>query len=516
MAKIVKSSGFTPSERFLANLAERSFLSLWAYPNVFRTRAKELCDLLVVCGDHVLVFSDKSIDWPQNVSDELAWSRWYRRAVAKSAKQLSRAVEWIKRYPTELYLDAQCEQRFPIELPSADNMQIHGIIVARGAGKACMKHFGSGSGSLGLMPMSSRTRGPQDTPPIPFMVGNPSPTDETMFHILDDVTLGVLLRELDTITDFTDYLKKKERLILGDHLLSAHGEEDLLSIYLKDLNEDGHHDFVFAPGRSVTGEEALMIEGGSYDKLRKRAEYRRKKTADRQSYLWDGLIETFARNIISDTTYRVRGYEGYHEPTKRELGLRHMALVNRLERRSHAIAIRGAFESIGKNDRFFRAMIPGESYADRSTGFFILLVKRDSFLRDKSDEEYRIFRANLSIGYALNLLKAMPHLDRVVGIATEGELKRKSRSEDMIYAEQPEWTRDYIREVEDMAVGMEIFKNGPPLEANASHIRPFEYPPSHYPSGASSLIPYRYVPEDINRSNRRSRRAAKAKGRRTK
>ena len=69
---VVRGSGVTPSERYLASLAEKSFLDLWSYPNVYIDKkasptgeGKELCDLLVVCGDHVLIFSDKSIGWPE-------------------------------------------------------------------------------------------------------------------------------------------------------------------------------------------------------------------------------------------------------------------------------------------------------------------------------------------------------------------------------------------------------------------------------------------------------------------
>ena len=77
MHEIKRGSGTTPSERYLATIADRNFLNLWSYPNLFADRrsgnkgdGKELCDLLVVCGDHVLIFSDKSIDWP-NGADKL-------------------------------------------------------------------------------------------------------------------------------------------------------------------------------------------------------------------------------------------------------------------------------------------------------------------------------------------------------------------------------------------------------------------------------------------------------------
>jgi hypothetical protein len=60
MSAIVPGEGTTESERYLAKLADRTFLNLWSFPNVFIDKrsgakgdGKELCALLVVCGDHV-------------------------------------------------------------------------------------------------------------------------------------------------------------------------------------------------------------------------------------------------------------------------------------------------------------------------------------------------------------------------------------------------------------------------------------------------------------------------------
>ncbi|HDL8215821.1 TPA: hypothetical protein PXQ72_000351, partial [Yersinia enterocolitica] len=71
MKKIIKQDGFNESERYLANLCEKTFLSLWSYPNVYTNEGKksangdgkELCDLLVVFGNHVIIFSDKDISF---------------------------------------------------------------------------------------------------------------------------------------------------------------------------------------------------------------------------------------------------------------------------------------------------------------------------------------------------------------------------------------------------------------------------------------------------------------------
>ena len=60
---------------------------------------------------------------------------------------------------------------------------------------------------------------------------------------MDDVTLDIILGELDTVVDFTDYLTKKAAFARSGLLRSAAGEQDLLAHYAIRVNEDGEHDF---------------------------------------------------------------------------------------------------------------------------------------------------------------------------------------------------------------------------------------------------------------------------------
>jgi hypothetical protein len=68
---IIKSEGTTASERYLAKLCKSTFLSLWSYPNLYSHEGrknekgvgKELCDLLVVFDNDIIIFSDKLIEF---------------------------------------------------------------------------------------------------------------------------------------------------------------------------------------------------------------------------------------------------------------------------------------------------------------------------------------------------------------------------------------------------------------------------------------------------------------------
>jgi hypothetical protein len=103
----IRAEGVTPAERYLQRLCDRSFLSLWSYPGVFRDQkadgkkgdGKELCDLLVVCGDDILIFSDKSCKFPDSGDIQLDWCRWFKKAVMESAKQVWGAERWLREFP---------------------------------------------------------------------------------------------------------------------------------------------------------------------------------------------------------------------------------------------------------------------------------------------------------------------------------------------------------------------------------------------------------------------------------
>jgi hypothetical protein len=239
-----KSEGLTPSERYLAALCTNSFLSLWSYPNVYNNKGvseknrtgKELCDLLVVFDNHIIIFSDKSCAMPNTGNPKLDWQRWYRRAIRQSANQISGAERWLASHPNRVFLDRFCSIPFPLDLPALENRIVHRIVVALGAGKRIEQHFGGNS--RGSLMIYSWLEGDQHlnpenhgAPPF-FCIGKVDPRLGYV-HVFDDVTLDLVLRELDTISDFVRYLQMKEKFLLSKKYIIASGEEELLGLYLR-------------------------------------------------------------------------------------------------------------------------------------------------------------------------------------------------------------------------------------------------------------------------------------------
>src|SRR5690242_5201406 len=128
------------SERYVASLCEKAFLSLWSYPNPFRNQGndcgvegKEICDLLVVFGRDIIIFSDKYVELRDSGRPLVDWSRWYRAAVVAGANQAYGAERWIRCHPDRIFVDRQCTCPLRVELPQVDMLRVHRIVVVHGA-----------------------------------------------------------------------------------------------------------------------------------------------------------------------------------------------------------------------------------------------------------------------------------------------------------------------------------------------------------------------------------------------
>ena len=444
---VVKAEGSTDSERYLAKLADKSFLNLWSYPNPYRDQrqgskgdGKELCDLLVVCGRHIIIFSEKTIKWPSG-DTKTAWRRWAKRAIRDSASQTKGAERWISEFPKRIYLDRPCKKPFPISLPLADDRQVHRVVIANGSAQACKKEFPGTSGSLKIVPsvVGPNHWSDQDDRLQPFTVGDIDP-HESFVHVFNESALDIVMEELDTISDFTNYLTKKAEFIRSGKLSEVHGEENLLAYYVIRTNIMGDHDFV-VENESIP----ISINHMQYGWFVASYQYRARKNANKVSYQWDRIIEVFSENMFNEIPTIPEDSEPNFQ--NYELCLRYMALVSRLNRRAYSKAFAEAVGK-GKNEEFFiRILGDSRKLKDSETVFFILMYKYLGRTKKKGGyKEYRSFRAKIAMLYSRGLLIKFPNLKRVIGIALNPVDQSQERSEKpiygIVYAEQSEWSAE--------------------------------------------------------------------------
>jgi hypothetical protein len=271
------------SEQFVYQICRKSFLSFWSYLNPQgKSPGKELCDILVVCDPHILIISVKDVRYKDTGRVRVDSRRWERKAVDESVKQILGAQRWLDGASCPIRKDGTKG----LPLPPKDRRVYHRIAIAFGADR-----------KAGLS----------------IAIGEPSSGE--MVHVMDEQSCITLLRHLDTITDFTRYLTDKEGLFrrgVGVHMDG--GEEDLLAVYL-------HGNRTFPKGN------LLMLQENLWNSVCQKPEFLAKLREDKDSYVWDRLIEFLA--IRPDA----EDWEFDGSLPELELTLRTMAMEHRFSRR---------------------------------------------------------------------------------------------------------------------------------------------------------------------------------------
>ena len=390
-------------------------------------QGKEVCDLLVVFDRHVIIFSDKNCEYKTTVEAGIAWSRWVKKAVFRSADQVFGAERWLKESPGRLFLDKECRRPFPIRLPAVEDMRIHRVVVAHGISEHCRKALSDDVGSLMI---DNTIKGLSEHEKAPFQVGQVAP-ERGFVHVFDDATLEIILMTLDTISDFVAYLDKKERLLSSGLTVLAAGEEELLGWYFRELNEEQEHDFIVPDGCT-----RLAVDKGSWKNFWYGPQRKSQVLANSRSYFWDALIETFVTHTINGT----HRYATSRNVAEQEIIFRWMAREPRTRRRILSEALLGlAFKTpkTHKATRIIKPSRPGDPYY-----IFLVLPWHDGV----SEDDYRNVRQDLLVTYCQVLKVEYPDAEHVIGIATEIGEDRENRSEDVVYLDLTTWTPDNERE----------------------------------------------------------------------
>lgn len=424
--KAAAAAGTTASERSLARLARKAFLSLWSYPNVYSDEGrsggkgdgKELADLLVVFGNDVLIFSDKHCAFQHDVETKVAWPRWYKRAVEKSARQLAGAESFLRRFPERVFVDKACQTRLPVALPDSSVARYFLIAVTRGGHEAAARHFGGGSsGSLMLNSMLEGNAHYKH----PFEVGFPL-KGRRFVHVLDEVTVDVLLDELDTVPDLIDYLTCKENY-LGANGVFMHiaGEEDLLAQYMCTI-EEGRHALPKVP----IGTDSISLLEGDWKFYSSSPQRAAKREADQASYMWDALIEYQASFVRAGTAIGLP--DTPPDTVDHERILRALAAEPRLRRRELVRNFRYALSRSEPGKKFARITLSGDQ---RSRAYVFLTAPKPAGL---DYQRYRETRSDALLAYCHGIKIRFPHVREAIGIASE-PLSEKIASQDFVYVD---------------------------------------------------------------------------------
>lgn len=433
-----KAQGLTVSEKILAELCEKSFLRLWTYPNLYKKPAKELTDLLVIFRDDVLIFSDKSCDYPDTGDAMLDWRRWFRRAIGASAHQVHQAERWLRSRPGQVFLDPKCTEHLPLNLPNPKRLKFHHICIATGAAERCRAATGRTSLAINVNVIDDEQ---------PFSVGKVRGIAGWL-HVLDGLSLNLLLNELSTASDFIAYLNAKSKLFDGKKFLRAPSEADLLALYLW-------------YGRSFPGADGpYVVQPDLWAQVEADSRFQAGRRENAVSRFWDQLIEYLTEHYLEHTLEV--GNE--LEVTEFEEVARIMASESRFHRRVLSKAI------LERADRAREAKIGTLMPSERPDVVYTLLIGRGDQGGDHA--KYRADRSQELQLRCLAAKAARPNCRYIVGIALDARGVNGS-SEDFVYFDTNGWTNEITARAAQIRHELQYFLPGKAIE---TRINEDEYP----------------------------------------
>jgi hypothetical protein len=295
----------------------------------------------------------------------------------------------------------------------------------------------------------------------PFQIGFPLETGRFV-HVLDEMTVDLLLEELDTLPDFVSYLRCKEEFLLQPGFtFSIPGEEELLSRYMMTMR-NGQHALPCLP-KNVDFVGLQEGDWTTYADSRQRAE---KRKADEISYMWDSLIEHHSSFIRAGTACTLPGMPV--ENIDHERVLRAFAEQNRLARRDLASDLRYVLtrnEGPGRN--FARVKLTGRP----PSRAFVFLASSPP--HEESYENYRQIRMNLLAVYCNGIKGLIPTLREAIGIASE-PLSAQGSSQDFLYVDHStEMTLEETQHWKEAAAEFGILRPTTPVGAYRGMSREF-------------------------------------------
>jgi len=381
-----------PTEEFVFNLCHRSFLSLWTYANPLRFNdQKELCDVLAICEPHVLIFSVKNIEFDTHGDVDRAFTRWWRKAIHDSVKQIYGAERILTK--------AQCVTRRDgtkgLSLPSPNERLVHRISISLG-GK-------------GMLPILSGDFG------------------KGFVHVWEESFLSVVMKELDTISDFGGYLQAKETFAVKKPGLTVEGgEKNILAI------------FIHRGRRFPEKKPPSIITGNQWEKLQENEQFKLRNEANRESFLWDRLIEYLSREVL----------EGRMEfggtLNDNEKVLRYLAREDRFARR----ILSNAFEEFIRDAK--AGVVKARMMLSPSGIAYAFFAPPVDYPRDARIAELgnRCFIAR----------NDLPDCETVIGIGTNVDPAPKGFATDLYLFSVPTWTEKHRSHAEKMKQELGYFR----------------------------------------------------------
>jgi hypothetical protein len=421
-----KNTGTTETEKILAGFCDKTFSNIWSFVNPYNSNKNEFCDVITIFENHMFIFFDRNkiLEYSSESDFEIKWNRWVKDAIVSQINTCNGAERYIKN-GGKLYLDNKAEIELPLKY-DLDKLSIHKIIVAHGAKDACLKFSSDNiTGSLGVH-YSDLNIGNI----LPFFI---SLSNKDPVHIFDSSSLSIILNELDTFRDFSNYIIEKERAIKKYLFITYCGEEDLLAHFLMNFDQKNNKHFI-----GQVDCNGFVLDQGIWSNFTQSPAYKVQKESNRISYFWDELIKEIGVNALKGKLTGdgnvFAGSSGIYEMAKEPRFIRRMLSEKMIE----AIQIFPENnEPVGRFLRLLSSFCPEVKYV-------FLQYKIDFGDKNISLQEINKMRQYfLEIACAATKLK-FPELKKVIGIGMAPLKLYPRTTKDILLLDCTNWTDEMV------------------------------------------------------------------------
>lgn len=330
---------------------------------------------------------------------------------------------------------------------------------------------------------------------VPFRIGFPL-LSRRFVHVLDEMTVDVLLDELDTVPDLVAYLECKEAYLTRPGVqVSVAGEEQILARYMCTLT-DGRHALPAVP----TGTAAVAVVEGDWEFYSTSPQRAAKKAADAPSYMWDDLIEYQSSFIRTGTAIGLPDMPVAE--TDHERVVRVLADESRFSRRQLSAHFRYALSRSEPGKKFTRVV----TSADKPNRAYVFLTApKPSHV---SYEQYRQMRADTLLTYCHGIKLKLTTVVEAVGIASEPFTESVS-SQDFVYVDLREaFGAEEATRLQDAMTELEVLQS--------PTMKPFKGKEHEFPMPFNFSKGAEFVSADTGMPMNRAARRAMAKRARSK
>jgi len=210
-------------EEFINEIAYRSFLKYWCYPNPKDEKGdkKEICDLLIMFKDTIIIICVK------NKSFQGKYDKYFRKTIEKDIRQVNGAERKILCSEGDIFIKHPDK---PIEKINTKGIsRVLRVVV----------HLGDGVQFYPILDLSKN--------------GN-------FVNIFDKETFNILVTELDTMPDFIEYLDKREKAFKGANAIILPKDEF-------DFDEKTAVQFFDYDSNNQSNGKSIIISGTESDLL---------------------------------------------------------------------------------------------------------------------------------------------------------------------------------------------------------------------------------------------------------